>query len=169
MTKPRVLGLVLIALLAIGVVSFVVFRDKDPYVNKAAPELPVPPLKELAERRGIQVGSFASLKYLRERPYREILADEFEYAIIDGEPNWKFEDHELRPGRNDYNFADLDAVFDFADDQDLPVRVQHLLWGDEKWLPDWLKNGNFSREELMAIIRDHIMTVGARYKGKVRE
>lgn len=146
-----------------------IIKNDDPYVAKASPELPVPPLKELAERRGIQVGSFASLKYLRERPYSEILASEFEYAIIDGEPNWKFEDHELRPSREEYNFADLDAVFSFADDQDLPVRVQHMLWGDEKWLPDWLKNGNFSNGELMAIIRDHIMTVGARYKGKVRE
>jgi endo-1,4-beta-xylanase len=145
------------------------FRDKDPYTTAAPPQLPTPPLKELAERRGVQVGSFASLKYLRERAYTDILSGEFEYAIIDGEPNWKFEEHELRPSRTDYNFEDMDAVFDFADQEDMPVRVQHLLWGDEKWLPDWLKQGNYTKQELMDIIKDHIMTVGARYKGKVRE
>lgn len=144
-------------------------RNKDPYVTKAPPQLPNPALKELAERRGIQIGSFASLKYLRERPYTDILSSEFEYAIIDGEPNWKFEDFTLRPTKDTFDFGNMDQVFSFADEHDMPVRVQHMLWGDDKWLPDWLKNGNFSKEELMGIIQNHISTVGTRYKGKVRE
>ncbi len=162
-------GIVGAFLLLVGVGAYLLIQDKDPYINQPLPELPVPPLKELGERKGIDVGSFASLKYLRERPYSEILATEFEYAIIDGEPNWKFEDFTLRPSRNEYDFANMDQVFDFADQNDMPVRVQHLLWGDEKWLPEWLKNGNFSNEELLEIINDHIKTVGERYKGRVRE
>lgn len=144
-------------------------RDKDPYVTKAPPQLPTPPLKELAERRGIQIGSFASLKYLRERAYTDILSSQFEYAIVDGEPNWKFEDSTLRPSKDTFDFKNLDLVFDFADQNDMPVRVQHLLWGDDKWLPDWLKQGNYTKPELMEIIHSHIATVGSRYKGKVRE
>lgn len=144
-------------------------RDKDPYVSKAPPQLPTPPLKELAERRGIQIGSFASLKYLRERAYTDILSSEFEYAIIDGEPNWKFENFTLRPTIDSFDFNHMDQVFDFADQHDMPVRVQHLLWGDEKWLPDWLKQGEYSKPQLMEIINKHIMEVGTRYKGKVRE
>lgn len=144
-------------------------RNKDPYVSQPAPQLPSPPLKELAERRGIQVGSFASLKYLRERPYTDILSSQFEYAIIDGEPNWTFETFTLRPTKDTFDFNHLDQVFDFADQYDMPVRVQHLLWGDEKWLPQWLKEGNYSKPELMDIIKNHISTVGERYKGRVRE
>jgi endo-1,4-beta-xylanase len=144
-------------------------RDKDPYVSKAPPQLPVPPLKELAERRGVQIGSFASLKYLRERAYTDILSSQFEYAIIDGEPNWKFETFTLRPTKDTFDFNHMDQVFDFADQHDMPVRVQHLLWGDDKWLPDWLKQGKFSKQELLEIIHKHIAGVGARYKGRVRE
>jgi len=44
-----------------------------------------------------------------------------------------------------------------------------LMWGDAKWLPDWLTQGKFNREQLLDIIHDHISTVGARYKGTVRE
>lgn len=152
-----------------GAITYAVVHNPDPYTTKAPPQLPDPPLKELAERRGVQVGSFASLKYLRERPYTDILSSEFNYAIIDGEPNWRFEDFNLRPSRDGFDFAHLDQVFDFADQNDMPVRVQHLLWGDEKWLPDWLTKGNFSNEELLDIIHKHIATVGERYKGKVRE
>lgn len=158
---------IIISGVAFGV--YVFLKDDDPYVSQPLPELPVPPLKELAEERGIKIGSFASLKYLRERPYSEILATEFEYAIIDGEPNWQFEDFTLRPSRDKFDFSHLDQVFDFADQNNMPVRVQHLVWGDEKWLPDWLKTGNFSNEELFDILRDHIQTVAGRYKGQVRE
>lgn len=158
-------------LIALGFASAFAYYNsqKDKYIHQAPTELPTPALKELAERRGIQIGSFASLKYLRERPYSDLLNTQFEYLIIDGEPNWKFEDHELRPAIDKFNFDDLDHVFEFADESDKPVRVQHLLWGDDKWLPDWLKNGNYSKEQLLDIINNHIKTVGQRYKGKVRE
>ncbi|MEI6228848.1 MAG: endo-1,4-beta-xylanase [Candidatus Saccharibacteria bacterium] len=43
------------------------------------------------------------------------------------------------------------------------------MWGDAKWLPDWLTQGKFSREQLLDIIHNHISTVGAKYKGTVRE
>lgn len=68
------------------------------------------------------------MKYLRERAYTDILASEFDYAIIDGEPNWRFEDHVLRPTKDTFDFKDMDEVFDFADQNDMPVRVQHMLW-----------------------------------------
>lgn len=167
--KIIIIFLLVALLLGAGLAAYLLTRNEDPYTTQAPPQLPNPPLKELAERRGVQIGSFASLKYLRERPYTDILASEFEYAIIDGEPNWKFENATLRPTKDTFDFHDMDQVFDFTDQNDMPVRVQHLLWGDDKWLPDWLKQGNFSREELLDIIHNHIQTVGTRYKGKVRE
>lgn len=159
----------IVALLSLAGFGIYKNQNNDKYIHQAPTELPTPPLKELAERRGIQIGSFASLKYLRERPYSDLLKSEFEYLMIDGEPNWKFEDHELRPAIDKFDFADLDHVFEFADENDMPVRVQHLLWGDDKWLPDWLKNGNYTNQQLLDIIHNHISTVGQRYKGKVRE
>ncbi len=160
---------IILGLLVGAGVLYKVFHNPDPYTTQAPPQLPNPPLKELAERRGIQVGSFASLKYLRERPYTDILSSEFNYVIIDGEPNWRFEDSTLRPTKDTFDFTNLDKVFDFADQNDMPVRVQHLLWGDPKWLPDWLTKGNFTQPELLDIIHNHINTVTERYKGQVRE
>jgi endo-1,4-beta-xylanase len=168
--KKLVIGvLIVLTIIAGTAIIYFATRNKDPYTTQAPPQLPNPPLKELAERRGVQIGSFASLKYLRERAYTDILSSEFEYAIIDGEPNWRFEDNALRPTKDTFDFKNLDQVFDFADQNNMPVRVQHLLWGDDKWLPDWLTKGNFSQQELLDIIHNHIQTVVGRYKGKVRE
>jgi endo-1,4-beta-xylanase len=167
LSKKTILSIVLV--MAAATITFHVVHNPDPYTTQAPPALPNPPLKKLAERRNIQIGMFASLKYLRERPYSDILASQFNYATIDGEPNWRFEDSTLRPTKDTFDFTNLDKVFNFADQHDMPVRVQHLVWGDAKWLPDWLTQGNFSHDELLAILQNHIMTVGARYKGRVRE
>lgn len=171
-SHKKLLVVIFVSVIMLGGIAAAIYfavRDNDPYISQAPPQLSDPPLKELAERRGVQLGSFASLKYLRERPYADILASEFEYVIIDGEPNWQFEDATLRPGKDEFDFTDMDQVFDFADQNDMPVRVQHLLWGDDKWLPEWLKDGEFNRAELLEIIRDHIYMVGTRYRSKVRE
>ena len=171
--SKRLVLLIVFVVITLGLVACIVtyriIHNPDPYTTMAPPALPDPPLKKLAEQKGIQVGSFASLKYLRERPYRDILASQFNYATIDGEPNWRFEDSTLRPTKSTFDFTNLDKVFAFANQHDMPVRVQHLVWGDPKWLPDWLTQGNFSHDELLAILQNHIATVGARYKGKVRE
>ena len=161
--------LLAIFLLAVTGIVYKTIHNPDPYLTQVPPQLPNPPLKELADRKGLQIGSFASLKYLRERAYRDILVSEFNYAIIDGEPNWRFEDSTLRPSKDTFDFTNLDKVFAFAEQHGMPVRVQHLVWGDAKWLPDWLTQGNFSHDQLLNIIHNHIMTVGARYKGRVRE
>ena len=171
MSKLKKMSLGAAALLVLLCVGWGInkYQHRDAYIHTPPPELPTPPLKALAKSKQLQIGSFASLKYLRERPYSNLLTTQFEYLIIDGEPNWKFENTELRPAIDKFDFSQLDHVFAFADENNMPVRVQHLLWGDEKWLPDWLKNGNFTNEQLMAAIKNHIMTVGQRYKGKVRE
>lgn len=40
-----------------------------------------------------------------------------------------------------------------------------LVWHQQ--LPDWLTQGRFSRDELKAILRDHIHTLVGRYRGRV--
>ncbi len=42
-----------------------------------------------------------------------------------------------------------------------------LVWPAD--LPDWVKNGNFSRDELTAILRNHITQIVTPYKGKINE
>lgn len=156
-----IIDLVIVA----AVISSVVTWALRPHT----PALPAPPLKDLAASHGIALGNFADLKMLDEKPYTDILTSQYEFATVDGEPNWTFNDGSLRPRPNQYDFSRIDKVMTFAKANNMPVQMHHLVWGEEKWLPAWLKNGDYSKDQLMKIMHDHIMTVAGRYRGQVRE
>lgn len=137
--------------------------------SPGTPDLPDPPLKELGDRHNIDIGNFAILSRLNEPAYRNILSTQFNLALADNTPNWYFHDGGLRPSANTYNFKQMDEVMHFAESHNMAIQAHHYLWGEEKWLPDWLKNGNYSREQLMQLIHDHIMTVGGKYSGRIQE
>ena len=115
------------------------------------------------------MGNFAIPSRIKERPYHAILTEQFDFALADNQPNWHFTDYDLRPSPTEFNFSKVDEVIDYAEENNMPVQAHHYLWGEEKWLPDWLKEGNYSREQLMDIIKNHIYTVGQRYSGRIKE
>lgn len=134
-----------------------------------APSLESPPLKELAAKHGIALGNFAILNHIHDPVYSNILTSQFDFALADNTPNWYFTDGGLRPSASSYNFKQMDEVVGYAQSNRMAIEAHHLLWGEGKWLPEWLKNGNHTKAELTKIIQDHIATVVGRYKGKIRQ
>src|SRR5688572_29552911 len=132
--RPRPQLFLLLAILAL-ISAALLLSTSDRF--KHAPRLPEPPLKELAAAKGIQVGSFIAYNYVTERPYRDIITGQFEYAIVDGQPNWSFEDGDLQPGPDQYDFSRLDRMVRFAEERGMPIRMQHYVWGEKRWLPAW--------------------------------
>ena len=136
---------------------------------KPSNNIPEPPLKDLASQHNLELGNFAIFNHIYEEPYKDILTTQFDFVLADNTPNWYFTDGGLRPTRDTYNFEQLDKIVQYAQTYDMPIQAHHYVWGDEKWLPEWLKNGNFSKEELMQILKEHILTVGGHYKGQIKE
>jgi endo-1,4-beta-xylanase len=155
--------------LIIGFCVIALFMLKNSDRFKSAPELPNPPLKTLAAQKNIQIGTYAARDFLPDKPYKQILTSQFEYLIIDGLPNWTYEDGALRPSPTEYDFSRIDEIMDLARQNKMPVRLHHYVWGEKLWLPAWLKNGNYSKDQLLNLIEDHIKTVGGHYRGQVRE
>jgi endo-1,4-beta-xylanase len=131
------------------------------------PELPQPPLKELAKPHDLALGNHAIYSHLHDKPYTDILTSQFNYVLADNTPNWYFTDGGLRPSATDYNFKQLDEIVDFAEQHHMPVEAHHYVWGEEKWLPAWLKDGNYTTEQTLGLMRDHILTVGKQYQGRI--
>jgi endo-1,4-beta-xylanase len=71
----------------------------------------------------------------------------------------------IHPSQNVYDFSQADAIVNFAKQQGMQVRGHTLVWHNQ--LPQWLTNGNFTRDEMIAILKNHIMTVVGHYRGQV--
>jgi len=69
--------------------------------------------------------------------------------------------------RNKFDTTALRFYGDFAAKNNMTTRGHMLVWPAD--LPDWVKNGNFSRDELTAILRNHITQIVTPYKGKINE
>jgi len=93
---------------------------------------------------------------------QEIQTYYFNSALIN--VNWS----NLQPNNEkiDYQASGLDWSVNFAHRNMKGSSLGlSLVWAADA--PAWLKNGNFSRDELISIMTDHITEVMTRYKGKI--
>lgn len=98
-----------------------------------------------------------------DQQYRDLLGEEFSSLSAENQMKW---DH-LRPSQDEYAFDDADAIMEFAEENGQDVRGHTLLWHSQN--PEWLEDGDFSEEELRAILQDHIETVVGRYEGQIQQ
>jgi endo-1,4-beta-xylanase len=121
-----------------------------------------PSLRQTAGLRGLTVGTAVEPGFLAaEESYRSVVANEF--STLTPENVMKF-DH-IHPARESYSFCESDSLVSYAAANHMQVRGHTLVWHQQ--LPEWLSRGEFSREELITILRDHIHTVVRRYRGRV--
>lgn len=122
-------------------------------------------LAELAERAGKTVGVDLTGWWFNDPKWREIVGSEFNVGAIEHGLHWS--DIEPEQGKLDFSIADRMAKF--GKESGMKLRGYHLLWGNQKFLPDWLKNGNFSAPEMEEVIRNHISQIMTRYRGSIDE
>ncbi len=120
-------------------------------------------LRSLAQEQGIEVGAAVLMTPFKEDPtYRELLAREFN--SLTPENAMKFS--RMRRGRDEYKFKNANALVTFAKEHQMQVHGHTLVW--YKKLPNWLKEGEWTREDLTDILRQHIYTVVSRFREKLR-
>ncbi|MBN1934757.1 MAG: endo-1,4-beta-xylanase [Anaerolineae bacterium] len=122
-----------------------------------------PSLRELADRHGLSIGAAVSPGPLRgDRSYAQALAHEFNSLTV--ENALKF--GPVHPQPDVYAFADADLSVDFAEKNGMQVRGHVLIWHQQ--LAGWVEKGDWTREELIEVMREHIFTVVGRYKGRIQ-
>ncbi|MEV5167691.1 endo-1,4-beta-xylanase [Streptomyces werraensis] len=98
-----------------------------------------------------------------DKEYRKVLGREFSSVSPENQMKWDY----IHPERDRYDFGQADAIVEFARKNRQVVRGHTLLWHSQN--PAWLENGDFTKEELRGILREHITTVVGRYKGKIQQ
>ncbi|MEC4806201.1 MAG: endo-1,4-beta-xylanase [Jaaginema sp. PMC 1079.18] len=133
-----------------------------PDSNTTTPQNQEITLRSLADRKDFGIGAAAALGALRkDSAYRQVLGREFNQIMP--ENTMKFQS--LQPERDRFNFKGADEIVAFANEHNMRMFGHTLVW--QRGLADWLKAGDWTREELLDILRNHIQTVVSRYRGRV--
>jgi endo-1,4-beta-xylanase len=122
-----------------------------------------PSLRDLAQQAGMLVGAAVEPNDMAWEPkYDPLVAREF--SIVTTENVLKF--GLVRKTGNRYVFGPADVIVDFAQQNNIKVRGHTLVWHEQ--LPDWLKIGDYTSQELSDLLEQHIKTLVGRYKGRIQ-
>ncbi|MFF1273723.1 endo-1,4-beta-xylanase [Streptomyces marokkonensis] len=98
-----------------------------------------------------------------DKEYRKHLGRQFSSVSPENQMKWDY----IHPERDRYDFGQADAIVEFAARHKQVVRGHTLLWHSQN--PAWLEEGDFSKEELRSLLREHITTVVGRYAGRIQQ
>jgi len=132
-----------------------------------------PSLNALAMQKGRRFGSCVgshrrgALRGVVQNPdYTAILKAECGIIVPENEMKWQF----TRRGPEDYDFAGMDAIVDWAKANGVAVRGHTLLWHRTKWFPEWLNVYDYGAtpvQEAERLLTEHVRTVTDRYRGVI--
>lgn len=151
-------GAAVVALVLAGVLATLV----HPVAAQAA--TPATTLRDGAAAHALFVGTAVDYPFLKsDATYRATVAREFRQVTPGNEMKWDT----IHPGPTTYDFTKADYIVNWARLNGLDVHGHTLLWHSQN--PAWLTNGTFTKDQLLAVLHDHITTVMTHFKGKVVE
>ena len=125
-----------------------------------AKPLPGEPLRVLAKRAGLEIGTAVRGNVLdRNRAYRQLVERQFSTITPENEMKWEAIEGE----RGTYDFDPADRIVDHAEDAGQKVRGHTLIWHAQ--LPGWVRE--LGPRELRQTMREHIHRVMGRYDKRV--
>ncbi len=118
-------------------------------------------LKAHAGKRGLMAGCAVGARQLPDEAFQKLVAEQ--YDLVVSENSMKFGPLSPKPG--EYNWADADALVDFAEKHKIKVRGHNFVWHAQ--LPVWFKT-TATKDNAKKIMVDHINTVAGHFKGKIQ-
>jgi endo-1,4-beta-xylanase len=102
----------------------------------------------------------------RDRRGAELVKTHFNSITAENVMKWE----RIHPRPNRYDFAAADKFVDFGQKNRMVIIGHTLVWHSQtpKWVFEDEKGNPVSRDELLKRMRDHILTVVGRYKGRIK-
>ncbi len=98
-----------------------------------------------------------------QQQYKEKFLENFNSAVTENAVKWG--NMERQKGEVRYDL--IDAMLQWTDENNIPLRGHNLFWGIEKFVQPWVKE--LSDEELEQTLKNRAETVTSRYKGRFSE
>lgn len=129
------------------------------------------PLRTYAQQLGKNIGVAAASYRYDSRTSSEVKLVGKEFNIIVAENEMKFD--ATQPSRDNFNYEGANAIREIAGTNRQILRGHTLAWHSQvaSWVSQDGKknNNNFSREELLSILKNHIFNVVGHYRGIINE
>ncbi len=95
--------------------------------------------------------------------YREVFLENFNAAVTENALKWH--SMEYRPGR--VNYSTVDAILEWTEANDIPLRGHCIFWGVPNRVQPWLKELDDSA--LRKKLKARALDIGSRYEGRFAE
>ena len=140
-------------------------QEKEATAVPTITPTPIPSLRSEAEKQDFLVGTAIDPGWLNEGDFAAFVAQEYNMLTPEVAMKWEI----IHPTRDYYDFREGDMVTAFARLNGMLVRGHPLVWDQQ--LPDWIiqaeKDGTYTRDEWINILRGHVMTVAGHYRGQI--
>jgi endo-1,4-beta-xylanase len=131
-------------------------------IVSAQPKKPTgQPLRVLAAKQNMLFGAAIDPWRIKQPALSNIIIREFSSITTENEMKCAM----ISRGRDEYHFKPADDVVDFARKHNIKVRGHTLIWHQST--PVWLKKEKWTKESLLAWLKEYITTVVTHFKGKV--
>ncbi len=98
----------------------------------------------------------------REKYLATFLAN-FNSAVTENALKW----HSMEQKRGNVDYATVDAILKWTDENHLPLRGHNIYWGVPNMVQPWMKQ--LPDDELREVLKNRGLDVGRRYKGRFAE
>jgi endo-1,4-beta-xylanase len=95
--------------------------------------------------------------------YKQVFLENFNAAVTENALKWHAMEH--TQGTVDYSI--VDAILQWTDENEIPLRGHNIFWGIENFVPDWQKK--LDDDQLRAVVKQRALDVGTRYRGRFAE
>ena len=159
----RTVGAVALALALVtgGFLADTHVRGATPVSAEEAAQAQQATLRELADQRGVRMGTAIASHHLNQSDYARTAAAEFNSVTHENDLKWET----VQPQQGQFNWTNADRIVEFAEQNDQMIHGHTLVWHSQ--LPSWVADGNFTPDQLRGVMRDHINTTMGRYRGQI--
>lgn len=137
----------------------------DAAVAAAAGASAASPLRELAGRIGLRIGTAVIPTDLDTPGNNSVLAEQFSVVTPGNAMKWGSVEAE----RGVFDWSDADTLVAYAERHGQLVRGHTLLWHNQLpvWLTAGVANGTIGSTSLAVLLKQHIFTEVTRYRGRI--
>lgn len=134
-------------------------------VSTVTPEKEYDPnsLRGLASKIGKNIGISFSGENYKNPNWQNIATNQFNQGTVEWGIDWT----ESEPKKGAFNFSLAQNQFDIAKKDGMRTRGHALVY--PSILPDWVKNGDFTKDELIEIMQNHVTNLVKKFEGTVDE